>query len=168
MITVGLVALVFMLVLIMKDLTVCYIKKHRKNSTTISFKESLDLTEMPIVTFTHNGNKLNFLLDTGSNHNLIDESAADLLKISAGEMVMHTSVNAGGKEKAEPRPKVEMTVGYKDNVFTDSFYIIDMAEPFNEIKKESGVTVHGIIGNAFMSKYKYVLDFDEMIAYYKK
>lgn len=167
MITVGLIVLI-VLALVVKDLIVYYIKKHKKENTSISFKESLDLTEMPVVTFIHNDHKLNFLLDTGSNHNLLDESVADLLDIQSGEMIMHTSINAGGKEKAAPRPKVDITVGYKGNNFTDSFYLLDMSEAFNTIKAESGVTIHGIIGNAFMSKYKYVLDFDEMIAYYKK
>ena len=38
---------------------------------------------------------------------------------------------------------------------------------FTSIKNETGVTLHGLIGNSFMQKYKYVLDFDEMVAYSK-
>ena len=45
--------------------------------------------------------------------------------------------------------------------------ISDLDKPFNNIKKESGVTIHGILGNNFFKKYKYVLDFDKLIAYSK-
>ena len=33
------------------------------------------------------------------------------------------------------------------------------------MKKEYGVTIHGLLGTGFFQKYKYVLDFNEMVAY---
>ena len=42
-----------------------------------------------------------------------------------------------------------------------------MSEAFKKIKDGNGATIHGLIGNSFMQKYKYVLDFDEMVAYSK-
>ena len=41
-------------------------------------------------------------------------------------------------------------------------------EIVSAIKNATGVTIHGVIGNKFMQKYKYILDFDKMIAYSKK
>ena len=35
----------------------------------------------------------------------------------------------------------------------------------HEFEKESGLKLHGIIGNRFFEKYKYVLDFKDLIAY---
>ena len=43
-----------------------------------------------------------------------------------------------------------------------------MSDAFGHIKKDTGVTVHGIIGSLFFNEFKYVLDFDELIAYSKK
>ena len=42
-----------------------------------------------------------------------------------------------------------------------------MKEAFGNIKKETGVTIHGILGSDFFTRYKYVLDFDKLI-FYKK
>ena len=50
----------------------------------------------------------------------------------------------------------------------DEFIIRDMSGPFGIIKKQRGFTVNGILGSNFFNKYKYMLDFNEMIAYTAK
>ena len=50
-----------------------------RNNSKISFKESMDLTELPVATFNCNRKKLNFLLDTGSNLSYINSSVLPLL-----------------------------------------------------------------------------------------
>ena len=50
-------------------LTITFFEDLKKsNRKKISFKEALDLTELPIVTFIGKGRKLNFLIDTGANN----------------------------------------------------------------------------------------------------
>ena len=44
----------------------------------------------------------------------------------------------------------------------------DMTAAFGSIKKETGVTIHGILGAKFFNEFKYVLDFKELIAYSKE
>ena len=44
----------------------------------------------------------------------------------------------------------------------------DMSSSFDVIKRSTGVNIHGILGTAFFNKYKYILDFDKLIAYSKK
>ena len=39
----------------------------KKGKTKISFKESLDLVELPVITFMNNNKKLNLLIDSGSD-----------------------------------------------------------------------------------------------------
>ena len=48
--------------------------KQYKKKFNISFKEAMELVELPIITFYNKGQKLNFLLDTGSNDCIIDSS----------------------------------------------------------------------------------------------
>ena len=60
-----------------------------------------------------------------------------------------------------------MTISYKEQDFTSDFCVMDLSAAFDNVKNESGVTVHGILGNSFFTKYKYVLDFDELVAYNK-
>ena len=47
-------------------------------------------------------------------------------------------------------------------------YIYDLDEPFAQIKKETGVTVHGILGSRFFKQNESILDFCEFKAYFKK
>ena len=51
------------------------VEDHKRNGEPhMSFKESMDLVELPIITFYNNGKKLNFLLDTGANNSIINLS----------------------------------------------------------------------------------------------
>ena len=61
-----------------------------------------------------------------------------------------------------------ISFNYKNRKFEEDFQVVDMSKTIRIIKKTKGVTIHGLIGNGFMQKYKYVLDFKEMIAYSKK
>ena len=49
----------------------------KKNNRKMSFKESMDLAELPVVTFYQGDKKFNFLLDTGSNYSHISKEAAE-------------------------------------------------------------------------------------------
>ena len=60
-----------------------------------------------------------------------------------------------------------MSVTYKNQVFEEEFGIADLDEAFSVVKQESGVQIHGILGSKFFERYKYVLDFKELIAYIK-
>ena len=60
-----------------------------------------------------------------------------------------------------------MTIYYKDQKFEEEFSITDLDGAFDIIKKENGVQIHGILGSKFFEKYKYILDFKELIAYIK-
>ena len=56
-------------------------------NSRMSFKEALDLIELPIVTFYQDDKKLNFMLDSGSNFSIIDINAVNNLKLK------HTKLN---------------------------------------------------------------------------
>ena len=58
-----------------------------------------------------------------------------------------------------------MPIVYKDKEYQEDFQVIDLSKAFGVIKSESGVNLHGILGNSFFQKYKYVINFDELIVY---
>lgn len=133
----------------------------------MSFKEALDLTELPIVTF-HNGKKkVNFLLDTGSNASYFN--LKDIEKLEKYELTdkVSSGIVTGSSVIEDTHGYIRIPLEYRGNVYSDDFVLYDLSDSFNEIKKDSGVSIHGILGNQFFTKYKYVLDFDEMIAYMK-
>ena len=135
-------------------------------NSRMSFKESLDLTELPIVTFYQGDKKLNFMLDSGSNLSIIDINAVNNLKL---EYVKLNKVNSILGINGETRDAgfVNMKFYYKHLKFDYDFQYLDLSNVVNSLKQD-GVTIHGILGNQFFTKYKYVLDFNDLIAYSKK
>ena len=157
---VGVVILVLVIAFIIN--TIDDIRK--RNNSKISFKEAMDLVELPVVTFYNGDTKLNFLLDTGSNVSYINSSIIPLLVHEKTDKEMNTIGIEGNKVSNQ---FCKMSVTYKNRVFEEEFSIADLDEAFGVVKQESGVQIHGILGSKFFERYKYVLDFKELIAYIK-
>ena len=136
----------------------------RNKVNSMSFRESMDLTDLPVVTFRQGKDRLNFLLDTGSSLSVINEKILEYIK--------HTTLDYKGsvygmEGNAKETSFVTIPLWYKDKGYEEEFQVVDMSAPFDRVKQDSGVTIHGILGNSFFVKYKYVLDFKELIAYSK-
>lgn len=145
-------------------LLVNYIKEVRSRKDKMSFKESMDLTELPVVTFyTEDNNKLNFLLDTGSDTSYINERVLNSIK---HEKLPYAGKVIGLGEQQEC-PFIKTTLYYNDYQFECILQSINLSSTFDQIKNDSGVSIHGILGSRFFAQYKYVLDFNELIAYRK-
>lgn len=144
------------------------ILKLKNRNNKMSFRESLDLTDLPIVTFYNGDKKLNFLLDTGSNSSFINER--DLKKLEPYS-VLDDNIGSGlvtGSGVSDTKCNhIEGTLMYKGFLYKEIFAILDLSESFDDIKRETGVSIHGILGNSFFIRYRYILNFDEMIAYHK-
>lgn len=136
----------------------------KRSNSKISFKEAMDLVELPVVTFYNGEKKLNFLLDTGSNVSYINSSIVSLLDHEKTDKEMHTMGIEGNRVSNQ---FCRMAVTYKNQKFEEEFSIADLDEAFSVVKQESGVQIHGILGSKFFERYKYVLDFKELIAYIK-
>lgn len=135
-----------------------------RKKVEMSFKESMNLTELPIVTFYNGSTKLNFLLDTGANLCVINSRIIDSLNYK--KLDEKGSV-FGMEGNSVDIDYISMDFTYNSKSYSSSFQVVDMQEAFDRIKQESGVTVHGILGSKFFEEYKYVLDFKELIAYTK-
>lgn len=136
-----------------------------KKEYEMSFGEALDLTGLPIVTFTQGEHKLNFLLDSGANKSVINSDHLKALRHApTGEKC--TVFGMEGNSVETYFTTIPFT--YKNRSYTEEFQVVDLNSAINQVKVESGVNFIGIIGNSFLQKYKYVLDFDENKAYTKK
>lgn len=137
----------------------------QKKRENMSFREAMDLVELPVVTFYNKDTKLNFLLDTGSDLSYINKSVLSSLEYEEGNESRNI-ISVGGNSQS--LGCCDMTVTYRNQKFVDRFYISDLDEAFGAIKAETGVQIHGILGSKFFAKYKYILDFEDLIAYSKK
>lgn len=137
-----------------------------KSTDTMSFMESMNLVDLPVVTFFQENNRFNFLLDTGSTSCVINKSVLSKLDYKVKSRGSSTLMGMDGiKHDVDT---CEISLFYKEKEYTFDYLIQDMSAPFDNIKQTSGVVVHGILGSKFFNKFKYVLDFKELIAYSKQ
>lgn len=137
-----------------------------KRLNFISLQESLNLVGLPIITLESDGHKLNFILDTGSNESHISKEAFEKLNLNKYET--NTQVyGAGGI--ALSVGKIDLNFTYKNATYITTLIISPALDnTFKAIKNSEGASIHGILGNDFLIKYSYVMDFSSLIAYSKR
>ena len=136
---------------------------------TYSFAEAINLADLPILIMSNNGKKLRFILDSGSNGCHIDKSILDTLSVEKNEIVEKTSnIATGAGIIASSNEKCTLKLKLNNTIFEVPFAVEDLSGPFNFIKEEDGIQVHGILGNNFLEANGWVLDFADNIAYMKK
>lgn len=141
------------------------ITKTDQSVDKISFRETLDLTKLPIVTFMVDNIKYNFMLDSGANLSVID---SNILEHINHKELPKKGIIYGMDGVPQKIPYVSIALEYKGKAYSEEFQVVNMKSAFGRIKIESGATLHGILGNEFFQRFKYVLDFDELVAYPKK
>ena len=139
-----------------KDTYIVRVNKHQ----VMEFKTAMDLTGLPIITFYQGKEKYNFLLDTGSNTSYINcKSPIEVSKTGVRDKFMGSS----GEDKDCEWGTIKL---YRGNAeYNCDVIIADLDAAFAELKNSWGVSVSGLLGNNFFVKYKYCLDFKELVAY---
>lgn len=159
------VLVIMMLLIILSIISYYIVKQARIRRYTLSFKDAMDLVELPVVTFYHGKKKLNFLLDTGSSESIINSSSLD--KLIYTELDYQKPL-MGMEGNVCMNKTITTIISYSGLKFDHPFIAANMSEAFGKIKEETGVTIHGILGSDFFSRYKYVLDFDKLVFYKKQ
>ena len=152
-------AIIFMLLLYKRIKNSC-----SNDRVEMSFRESMDLTDLPIVTFYNNNIRINFLLDTGATESVIDKTVCKGLNYSK---INKTCTILGMEVNKIDTSYVKLDFEYRNRTYNDEFQVLDMSTAFSQVKADTGVTLSGILGSKFFKKYKYILNFDELIAYSK-
>lgn len=162
----GIIIAVYTFIIIISKIKDYYSQKKRVD---MSFREAVNLAELPVVTF-FNGSqnrKLNFLLDTGSDLSHINKSILPYLEYVLVSKDSDTDIVSAGNTIYN-YGYIDMGITYKNQKFTDIFCVSDLDDAFAAVKSDTGVQIHGILGSRFFVKYKYILDFENLIAYSKK
>lgn len=137
-----------------------------KHANKISFKETFDLLNAPIVTFVSDNRKLHFLLDTGSSLSHIRPSIVDSLGIES-QAINEETLSANGTIASGG--KCSIPLEYNGREYTAEFMLTpQLAESLDALKRDFNLDVHGILGCNFFNKYDYIVDFKELVAYSKK
>lgn len=142
---------------------ILFYKETRVNDA-MSIKESMDLVELPIITMLNDGNKYNFIVDTGANYCLISNKCKKIICSPLREK--NEMIGIGGEKRECHTVGIDLI--YKDKTFNAAFNVTDIDNIINTIKAEYGVTIHGILGTKFLDEYNYVIDFKDYTIYRKK
>lgn len=137
-----------------------------KHINYISLQESLNLIGLPVITLESEGHKLNFILDTGSNESHISKEAFE--KLCVEKRKTETQVyGAGGIALSVGKADIEFT--YKNATYLTTLIISPSLDAtFKAIKDSEGASIHGILGNDFLIKYSYIMDFESLVVYSKR
>lgn len=136
----------------------------KKRTCEVSFRDTLLLAGIPIVTF-KNGNKyFNFIIDTGATSSLINKSVINEFnadKIDGNDVVCGLDPNVEFKSE-----KFKIQLECDNEKFDVTFGAIDLDATFNSLQEDSGIYVSGILGSDFLERHKYILDYNKMIIYH--
>lgn len=137
----------------------------REKYDEISFKQSIDLCNVPVITLYQGDKKFNFLLDTGADDCVIHSKYLDNIKY---ELTDYVTSHFGLDGQGEEVKICNIDLFYNKQEYRSEFVIRDLSNIFDIIKQDSGVTLHGVLGSRFFAKYKYILDFDKFVAFSKE
>ena len=142
----------------------------RKNKNislfAVSFRQGFISPNIPIATFNQGDKEITFLLDTGSDNNVINKGALDYVEhtmIEGGDKTTLSGVN--GTTEVE-HCSIKFTC--EDENYEANFLVADLDEAFGTIRKGHCITIHGILGSKFLRSHNIVLDFQNLSAYSKE
>lgn len=141
----------------------------KKNNTislfAVSFKQGFVSPKIPIATFYQGDKKLNFLLDSGSDKNVVDQKTLDSIE---HEIISEGTTSLSGVGGVTKVDTCRVKFKCDDEEYTEDFLVADLSEAFGMIENDHCITIHGIIGSTFLRQNNVVMDFQNLVAYSKK
>lgn len=128
-----------------------------------SISYGLQKTGLPLIVVEINQQNLCFLLDTGSNKNLIDQRVSEFFKEHLEAIGSSTILGLEGNKL--DTPIVKLNFNFENHSYSTNFNVFDSANAFGAIEKESDIQIHGILGNEFFIENEWVLDFEKLSIY---
>ena len=138
-------------------------KDNHYNLLAFSFSQGFISPNIPIATFHQGDIELNFIIDTGSDNNVIDCSILDKVEHTKTSNTT-TLTGLGGTQTVS---SCIISFNNNDEKFSAEFLISDLKEAFGQIKACHAIPLHGMLGSRFLMKNNIVLDFNSLTAYSK-
>lgn len=134
-------------------LVAVYVYK-RKNKNTVSFSDSFNKTDLPIITLYNDCYALNFLVDTGSTFSCIDKTLLKYLHYCETNAIREV-ISINGVSNS---PVILMNINDGEDCIKELFTVVDMT---NSNSANDCITIHGILGAPFCRNAKWVIDFNK-------
>jgi hypothetical protein len=159
------VKIIFIFLALILGILIANIVDAKRVKHAMSFREALDLTDLPIITFRQGKERINLIIDTGSSKSVITPDALEKLEY---EKLEGSGTIMGMEGSLVETEYVDMEIYNNSNTYSEVFTVVDMSGAFAKLKELHGVTVHGILGNSFFTKYDFIIDYNKLIAYGKR
>ena len=114
---------------------------------------------LPLLIVKVQAKNLCFLLDTGSNINVLDKKVAEFFRLPAGS-AQHRQFGIDGT--LQTTEVVKLTFSLEEREYNADFSVMDLSSAFGKVEEESGIQIHGLLGCSFMEQQKWVLDFKSL------
>ena len=133
------------------------------NKLKFPLSYGIQKTGLPLIVVEINQQNLCFLLDTGSNKNLIEQRVYEFFKESVEAIGSSTILGLEGNML--DTTVIKLSFNFEDNSYSTNFNVFDSSNAFGAIEKESDIQIHGILGNEFFIENEWVLDFEKLMVY---
>lgn len=123
----------------------------------------LNKAGLPLIIADVKGHNVCFLLDTGSNKNLLNQKVYEYFKDHVKPSGQQEVFGLEGNSKENTT--VELRFIFEGIEYTADFIVFDSGNAFEKVEKESGIQIHGILGSEFLCINEWVIDFDQLRVY---
>lgn len=156
-ILIGLIILYFIL------LTV-WVVRNSKVFKVDSFKDSERLYKLPVISMYEGEVKLNFLLDTGSTHSHLVPSILRQIHYTEKEDVNTPFYGYGGPGDSVKSQIVTLKLNHNFELVEGDFMVHSTIEDSLDqaFSMHPNTKIHGILGNDFLKKNGYIIDYSDM------
>ena len=114
---------------------------------------------LPLLIVKAQAKNLCFLLDTGSNINVLDRRVAEFFQLSGGTAKQR---QFGIDGELQTTDVVELDFSLEEQEYKANFSVMDLSSAFGKVEEESGIQIHGLLGCSFMEQQKWILDFEKL------
>ena len=130
-------------------------------TNSLEFPLSLGLQKAGLPLIISENNNLCFLLDTGATNNVIFNYVYEHFKEEFKRLDKNQSI-MGIEGSYQEAPIVEATFNVEGVDYTSSFSVLEASDAMQQVQKETGIQIHGILGVQFLLENKWILDFKKL------
>lgn len=128
----------------------------------INLRIGLTKFSLPLIIVKAQAKNLCFLLDTGSNINVLDRRVAEFFQLSGGTAKQR---QFGIDGELQTTDVVKLAFSLEEQEYKANFSVMDLSSAFGKVEEESGIQIHGLLGCSFMEQQKWILDFEKLCLY---
>ena len=132
-----------------------------KPDYVFSFEDTMGVHKIPIVSFEHEGKVVNFVIDSGASHSIINTSSLQIFDYKPIENASAKVYGIDGNRIQTTMARVELTKN--SHTFMDVFQIMPVPA-LDRMNEKEGLEVHGILGSKFLKKYQFLINYKHLEA----